>query len=65
MIFLAQLGAQSVGFAQLYPSFSSASMARIFILTLSTAATNARAQAVYESLGWKRDRQFYVYNLSL
>jgi ribosomal protein S18 acetylase RimI-like enzyme len=34
-------------------------------LTLSTAITNAPAQALYESLGWKRDEDFYQYNLAL
>jgi ribosomal protein S18 acetylase RimI-like enzyme len=34
-------------------------------MTLSTARTNLQAQALYESLGWERDDEFYVYNLSL
>jgi len=34
-------------------------------VTLSTASTNLQAQALYESLGWERDNEFYVYNLSL
>jgi ribosomal protein S18 acetylase RimI-like enzyme len=34
-------------------------------LDLSTARTNARAQALYESLGWQRDDDYLVYNLSL
>jgi ribosomal protein S18 acetylase RimI-like enzyme len=34
-------------------------------LTLSTAITNAPAQALYESLGWKRNEDFYEYNLAL
>jgi ribosomal protein S18 acetylase RimI-like enzyme len=34
-------------------------------MTLSTARTNIQAQALYESLGWERDNEFYVYNLSL
>lgn len=34
-------------------------------MTLSTARTNANAQALYESLGWQRDNEFYVYNLNL
>ena len=33
-------------------------------MTLSTARTNLNAQALYESLGWERDNEFYVYNLS-
>jgi ribosomal protein S18 acetylase RimI-like enzyme len=34
-------------------------------LDLTTARTNARAQALYESLGWRRDDVFLTYNLSL
>ena len=34
-------------------------------MTLSTAKTNVIAQALYESLGWERDNEFYVYNLSI
>jgi ribosomal protein S18 acetylase RimI-like enzyme len=34
-------------------------------IDLSTARTNERAQALYESLGWRRDETFLVYNLSL
>jgi ribosomal protein S18 acetylase RimI-like enzyme len=34
-------------------------------MTLSTARTNVNAQALYESLGWERDNEFYVYNLNL
>ena len=33
-------------------------------MTLSTAKTNVNAQALYESLGWERDEEFYVYNLN-
>jgi len=33
-------------------------------MTLSTARTNVNAQALYESLGWERDNEFYVYNLT-
>ena len=33
-------------------------------MTLSTAKANLEAQSVYESLGWERDNEFYVYNLS-
>jgi len=99
VIFLGFEGGRALGFTQLYPSFSSAAMARIYILndlfvreeargtgvgkalmraaaefansagavrlTLSTAVTNMRAQGVYETSGWKRDQQFYVYNLTL
>ena len=34
-------------------------------LDLTTARTNARAQALYESEGWQRDDVFLTYNLSL
>jgi ribosomal protein S18 acetylase RimI-like enzyme len=34
-------------------------------MTLSTARTNFQAQGLYESLGWERDDEFYVYTLSL
>lgn len=34
-------------------------------LDLSTARTNARAQALYESLGWQRDDVYLTYSLSL
>ena len=34
-------------------------------LDLSTARSNERAQALYESLGWQRDDVYLVYNLSL
>ena len=34
-------------------------------LDLSTARTNTRAQALYESLGWRRDDVYLTYNLSL
>lgn len=96
VVFLAQAEGAPVGFTQLYPSFSSVSMARTFVLndlfvapshrrtgvgsallraaveyarsleairvTLNTDKGNASAQAVYESQGWKRDQEFYVYH---
>jgi ribosomal protein S18 acetylase RimI-like enzyme len=34
-------------------------------LDLSTAKTNLNAQALYESLGWLRDSQFYYYSLKV
>jgi ribosomal protein S18 acetylase RimI-like enzyme len=34
-------------------------------LSLSTALDNAPAQALYESLGWRRDRRFCEYGLAL
>jgi GNAT superfamily N-acetyltransferase len=91
--------ADSVGFTQLYPSFSSGAMARIFVLNdlfvapeargkgvgaallnaaaeygrragavrlvLTTEVTNTTAQSVYERMGWKRDTEFYSYQLAL
>ena len=99
IVYLAFDGAAAVGFTQLYLSFSSASMATIFILndlfvspqarrrgvgrallqasadygrragairlTLSTEVANTTAQSLYESMGWKRDTAFYVYQLAL
>lgn len=98
-LLLAHEGSTARGFTQLYPSFSSTAMARIYVLNdlfvdpkgrrrgvgaalleaaasyaqklgavrlaLSTATSNAQAQALYESKGWKRDEQFYVYQLAL
>jgi GNAT superfamily N-acetyltransferase len=34
-------------------------------LTLSTEVTNEAAQALYETGGWVRQKDFYVYNLAL
>lgn len=34
-------------------------------LSLSTALDNAPAQALYESLGWQREREFCEYSLTL
>ena len=34
-------------------------------MTLSTARTNLSAQSLYETLGWVRDDEFYVYNLGV
>lgn len=100
IIFLAvKGGGEAVGFTQLYPSFSSVSMARILVLndlfvspaarrmnvgalllgaaarfgreagavrlTLSTEITNLSAQALYEREGWKRQTEFYSYDLTL
>lgn len=99
VIFLALKDGEAIGFTQLYPSFSSGSLARIFILNdlfvnpgarqsgaggallqaaaeygrrvgalrleLSTQVTNGTAQALYEKLGWKRNTEFYSYQLTL
>jgi len=97
IIFVAWQKNAAIGFTQLYPSFSSLRMARLFVLSdlyvdvsarklgagrllleaaarygrsegagylsLETARTNLIAQSLYESCGWKRDTEFYVYEL--
>jgi ribosomal protein S18 acetylase RimI-like enzyme len=99
VVFLAMDGGRGLGFCQLYPSFGSLSMSRIWILydlyvipearrqgvgralmerarefglasgashlELSTAKDNHQAQALYESLGYVRDEEFYFYELAL
>ena len=99
VIFAACEDGQIVGFTQLYPSFSSVSMKRIWILNdlfvvathrrkgiarllmetakqyaqetgavrivLSTKMSNNLAQALYESLGYTKDEEFYHYSLPL
>lgn len=96
IVFIAEDGDAALGFAQLYPSFSSVSLRRVFILndlfvaeagrrrgvatrllgalegyawllgasrvTLNVARPNAAAQALYESLGWQQDDQFFMYH---
>jgi len=98
-VFIAHENEKAIGFTQLYPSFLSISLARVYILNdlfvheqarrrgvasalmsaavqfatasgadrlaLSTAITNAAAQALYHSAGWKRDDQFLVYDLAI
>ncbi len=99
VLFIAHEGNTPVGFTQLYPSFSSVSLARVFVLndlfvheqarrkgvasklmsavtefakslgavrvSLSTATTNEAAQSLYQSAGWKRDEQFFVYHFTI
>jgi ribosomal protein S18 acetylase RimI-like enzyme len=99
VIFAACEYGQIVGFTQLYPSFSSVSMKRVWILNdlfvvathrrkgiarllmetakqyaqeteavrivLSTKISNTLAQALYESLGYAKDEEFYHYSLRL
>lgn len=98
-IFVAHKGNTPVAFTQLYPSFSSVSLARVFVLndlfvheqarregvasklisaatdfarslgavrvSLSTATTNEAAQSLYQSAGWQRDEQFFVYHFGI
>jgi len=88
-----------LGFTQLYPSFGSVSLCRLWILydlfvapeareigvgralmdkahrftadsgakmvELSTAVDNFQAQALYESLGYEKETEFYSYSLRL
>jgi GNAT superfamily N-acetyltransferase len=97
LAFAGEAGGQALGFMQLYPSFSSVSLRRLWILNdlfvhpdarregvgrrllerarewavetqakgliLATAMTNATAQSLYESCGWKRDEEFQHYQL--
>lgn len=100
MILLARDAAgKAVGFSQLYPTFSSVSMRKKFILndlfvlpearktgvgaalldqaklvarefgagalTLSTAVDNQAAQQLYQSNGWKHDKDFLAFGFSL
>lgn len=99
VIFVAVKDGAAIGFAQLYPTFSSGALARIFILNdlfvdpgarligigsallqaaaeygrrvgalrlvLSTEVTNMPAQSLYEKLGWKRNTEFYTYQITL
>ncbi|MED3725238.1 GNAT family N-acetyltransferase [Priestia filamentosa] len=99
VIFLALEEGEAVGFAQLYPSFTSIGIKRIIILNdlyvtektrgsgvgaallqevkeygkkekrdsivLQTAKDNARAQYLYEKLGYQKDEHYFYYSLSL
>lgn len=100
VIFMAMAEGQdkAMGFVQLYPSFSSVSMKKLWILNdlfvdplfrkkgvakslmntarqlsedtgakglvLETGKGNTVAQALYEKLGFVRDEDYYVYNLT-
>ena len=50
VVLLAELQGQAVGFTQLYPSFSSVSMARVFVLNDLFVAPTARRLGVGEAL---------------
>jgi ribosomal protein S18 acetylase RimI-like enzyme len=50
VVLLAELHGQAVGFTQLYPSFSSVSMARVFVLNDLFVAPTARRLGVGEAL---------------
>lgn len=99
VIYVVKKEGKYLGFTQLYPTFSSISMKRAWILndlyvdaearkqgigeklidkakelaaetgavsiSLSTAPDNSFAQKLYEKIGFKRDEQFYHYELSI
>jgi hypothetical protein len=72
VIFAAQTDDGDIaGFTQLYRSFCSVEMKELiylydlFVLQLETAISNRPGQALYEDLGWERDREFYTYHLAL
>ena len=46
IVFIAEDGGQAVGFAQLYPSFSSVSLARVFVLNDLFVAESGRRKGV-------------------
>lgn len=48
------------GFTQLYPSLSSVSLARIFVL--NDLFVDATAQRLYEAIGYERDTRFLRYH---
>jgi ribosomal protein S18 acetylase RimI-like enzyme len=50
VVFVAESSGEAVGFTQLYPSFSSVSLARIFVLNDLFVAEQARRQGVGEKL---------------
>ena len=50
IVFIARIGAQPAGFAQLYPSFSSVSLKRVFILNDLFVAAAARRKGVATGL---------------
>jgi ribosomal protein S18 acetylase RimI-like enzyme len=54
-----------IGRALLKAAAAHARQAGAARMDLSTARTNAPAQALYESLGWRRDEVFLTYSLDL
>jgi GNAT superfamily N-acetyltransferase len=68
VVLLAESQGQAVGFTQLYPSFSSVSMARVFVLNDLFVAPTARRLGVGEALltaAADHARQFGAVRLSL
>ena len=96
MVFISHVGTSPVGLAQLYPSYSSTALARVFILndlfvheagrrkgvaskllaavesyawahgaarvTLNVARDNGPGQDLYETQGWTKDAQFFMFH---
>lgn len=54
---------QGVGQALMLAANDHAQAAGVVRMELATAVDNHQAQALYESLGWQRDEDFYHYSL--
>ena len=54
-----------VGQALMLAANDHAKQAGVVRMELATAVTNHQAQALYESLGWQRDEDFYHYSLPI
>ena len=54
---------QHVGQALMLAAHAHAQKAGVVRMELATAVNNHQAQALYESLGWQRDEEFYHYSL--
>jgi len=55
---------RGVGRALIHAATERGRLDRKLRMSLSTAKANLGAQSLYESLGWVRDEEFYVYNLN-
>jgi ribosomal protein S18 acetylase RimI-like enzyme len=65
-LFVAQSGRRhGVARALMQAAQAYAQQTQAVRLELATARTNVQAQALYESLGWVRDQEFYRYNLEI
>ena len=54
-----------IGKALLIGAHELAKARGVLRMDLSTGIDNTSAQALYESLGWERDEEFYVYSLAV
>ena len=54
---------QGIGLALMVAANDHAQAAGVVRMELATAVDNHQAQALYESLGWQRDKDFYHYSL--